>query len=408
MFYGWKLAILGLVGNFVLQGSIIFMMNAFIDPLGIERGWTRANVSLGMSIASLIGALSIPVWTWLVQKTSLRIVITCGALVGGISFIILANAAELLTFYIFYTLAWVSGQCFGGPIINMLVNNWFIKSRGRAFGLANVGISLSGAIMPFILLLFINKFDVSTAWFGYGCFLLAFVPVCWLLIRDTPEELGLHADNSPHSEYVAPPPVEPVAWATIFRTKEVYYLSFLFGLTLTVSSAIVSQLKPRMVDVGLDSYQAMFFSCLTAAFLVVAKYIWGKAADKYNPVKVTRVLLICNFFSLLLIFVPPSLPMLFLFSFCFGISSGGAWVLMPATTSYYFGSEKFIFYYRMISTFILLKSLGYAIVGWSNYLTGGYNLSYIIFAGILIVCISLAFLIPTQSKFLIDEKVKNA
>ncbi len=38
MFYGWKLASLGLIGNFILQGSIIFMMNAFIDPLTAERG----------------------------------------------------------------------------------------------------------------------------------------------------------------------------------------------------------------------------------------------------------------------------------------------------------------------------------------------------------------------------------
>ncbi len=399
MFYGWKLAILALVGNFVLQGSIIFMMNAFIDPLTVERGWTRASISLGMSVASFIGALSIPVWSWLTQKTSIRLLMTVGAFLGGASFIVLALTKDLLFFYLFYTIAWVSGQCFGGPIANMLVNKWFIKSRGRAFGLANVGISLSGAIMPFLLLLFINNFDVSTAWFGYGCLLLAFVPVCWFMIRDTPEEMGLHADNSPHSEYVAPAPVENIPWATVLRTKEVYMLSFLFGLTLMVSSAIVSQLKPRMVDVGLDSYQAMFFSCLTAFFLVVAKYIWGKAADKFNPVKVTRVLLSLNFISLLLIFVPPSLPMLFIFSFCFGITSGGAWVLMPATTSYYFGSEKFIFYYRMVSTFVFLKSFGYAIVGFSNYLTQGYDLAYMIFAGFLAICVLLSFLIPSESNY---------
>ena len=33
MFYGWKLSALGTAGNFLLQGSIIYVMNAFLTPL---------------------------------------------------------------------------------------------------------------------------------------------------------------------------------------------------------------------------------------------------------------------------------------------------------------------------------------------------------------------------------------
>ncbi len=399
MFYGWRLAILCLLGNFLLQGSIIFMMNAFLDPLTLERGWSRASISLGMSVASLIGALSIPLWSWLSQKIGIRLLMTLGSLLGGLSFIVLAMTKELYFFYIFYTLAWVSGQCFGGPIANMLINNWFVKYRGRAFGLTNMGISLSGAIMPFLLLFFINNFDVSTAWFAYGCLLLIFVPICWFMIRDRPYEMNLQVDNCQNADCVPAQEVKNIPWATVLRTKEAYYLAFLFGLSLMSSSAIVSQLKPHMVDIGLDSYEAMFFSCLTAAFLVVAKYVWGKAADKYNPIIVTRILLALNTLSLLLIFIPPSLPIMFVFAFCFGITSGGAWVLMPAATAYYFGSEKFAFYYRMISTFVFLKSFGYAIIGLSNYLTNGYNLAYIVFVGIMLVCIALSFMIPVKSAY---------
>ncbi len=326
---------------------------------------------------------------------------TCGAFIGGISFIILALTQSLTYFYIFYTLAWISGQCFGGPIASMLANNWFIKFRGRAFGLTNMGISFSGVFMPFLMLFLINSYDVSTAWLGYGIFILAFVPICWIMIRDNPHEMGLFPDNvqpTLSQEQISDAKRSDIniPWSKVLRSKHAYYLSFLFGLTLMTSSAVVSQLKPRMSDVGLDSYNAMFFSCLTAFFLVVAKYYWGKLTDKYNPVIVTRVLLIANILSLLLIFLPPSLPALLLFAFCFGMTGGGAWVLMPATTAFCYGREKFMFYYRMISIFIFLKSIGYAIIAFSNHMTGGYDLAYIIFVIVLIFCTGLSFIIPTK------------
>ncbi len=401
MFYGWKLTILCLVGNFILQGSIIFMMNAFIDPLTVERGWTRADINIGLSLSSFLGALSIPVWTYFVQKTSIRFLMTCGAFLGGISFIILALTKSLYLFYIFYSLAWISGQCFGGPIASMLVNNWFVKFRGRAFGLANMGISLSGVVMPFILLIFINQYDVSTAWLGYGIFILAFVPICWFMIRDTPSQLNLFVDNaqveSLNQEIDKKTEKKVyVPWSEVLKSKQAYLLSFLFGLALMVNSAVVSQLKPRMTDLGLESYDAMFFSCLTAVFLVSAKYLWGRAADKYNPISVTRLLLFLNFLSLLLIFLPPTIYTLLFFSFCFGITGGGAWVLMPATTAYCFGQDKFLFYFRLVSTFIILKSFGYAIMAFSDYMTKAYDLAYIIFAFVLLFCFGLSFFLSTQ------------
>ena len=39
MFYGWKITLLGSAGNFLLQGSTIYIMNAFIEPLNTLYGW---------------------------------------------------------------------------------------------------------------------------------------------------------------------------------------------------------------------------------------------------------------------------------------------------------------------------------------------------------------------------------
>ena len=35
MFYGWKISLLSMGGNFMLQGSVLYCMNAFMEPLGL-------------------------------------------------------------------------------------------------------------------------------------------------------------------------------------------------------------------------------------------------------------------------------------------------------------------------------------------------------------------------------------
>lgn len=49
----------------------------------------------------------------------------------------------------------------GGVIGNALMSNWFERCRGRAFGIANLGTSLSGAILPFVALLLLEFFSLE-------------------------------------------------------------------------------------------------------------------------------------------------------------------------------------------------------------------------------------------------------
>ena len=61
MFYGWKLATIGSCGNLLLQGSVFYTMNAFIEPLVELHGWSRAGIGLSMTFASAMMTLSMPI-----------------------------------------------------------------------------------------------------------------------------------------------------------------------------------------------------------------------------------------------------------------------------------------------------------------------------------------------------------
>ena len=83
MFYGWKLATIGSCGNLLLQGSVFYTMNAFIEPLVELHGWSRAGIGLSMTFASAMMTLSMPIGIMLTNKMSIRLLMTLGAFIGG-------------------------------------------------------------------------------------------------------------------------------------------------------------------------------------------------------------------------------------------------------------------------------------------------------------------------------------
>lgn len=395
MFYGWKLALLGSSGNFLLQGSTVYIMNAFIDPLNSLYGWTRSDISTIMSCAAIGGGLCMPLFSSLALHLPLKMLMTLGALIGGLSAIYMGITDNLFLFGLCFVLTWASGQAFGGVCANILINKWFNIYKGRAFGICNIGNSFAGAILPIILMYLIQYTNVKFAWITYGSIILCCVPLCLILIKEKPEDINLTPDNLPLSKSNKNTnTVECCTEISIFDTlkiKEVYYFGLIFGLMLMCASSVMSQLKLRFTDIGFNSNIAMLLMCSTALCSTIAKYLWGWLCDKFNPIIITRVLACCHILSLSFSFLAPTLINSILFAFTFGLSAGGSWSVMPSVVSYFFGKEKFICMYRVISPFVMLKALGFLIIGFSYTIFGTYNQAYILFISIFSISLLLSF-----------------
>ena len=195
MFYGWKLATIGSCGNLLLQGSVFYTMNAFIEPLVELHGWSRAGIGLSMTFASAMMTLSMPIGIMLTNKMSIRLLMTLGAFIGGLSYVGLGYVDDIRLFAALFAIVWVCGQICGGVVATMLMNRWFAAYRGRAFGLVNMGTSLSGAFLPFVALVLVDTLGVSWAFSILGGLAFLLFPLCWRIIRNTPEDIGLTIDG---------------------------------------------------------------------------------------------------------------------------------------------------------------------------------------------------------------------
>ncbi len=407
MFQGWKIAFLGLLGNLTIYGGMIYMMNVFLYPLHEIRGWSLASISYVMGIGSFCVSLATVFVISLSFYFKLRTLMTLGAIIGGLGFFGIGFAENFYFFALCFSLTWGSGQLFGGAIANILMSNWFIKKRGRALGLTNIGTSLSGVVLPFFCLFLLENFGIEIAYSVLGLILLSFAPLCYIIVRDNPNEMGLFPDNEDNQEENSSEVEENTSINTdtserqkylshictsflnFYRDRASFCLSFSYGLALLGIAGLLSQLKPALESMGFDAYSATLFVTITAFCAATGKYFWGYVSDKTNPIFVVRLIMFGNFISLLLLFLPISYFTISLFACFFGLCSGGMWPILATLVYYFYGKDNFKKAYQYASIMIALKSFGYILIGFMLEVFGSYHHSYFLFAIILLI----AFLI---------------
>ena len=393
LFYGWKLSALITGGNFMLQGSAVYCMNAFMEPLCEVNGWTRAGLNLSMGLAVLAGQIAMPLAAAVSARHSLRALTALGALAGGVAMFGMGMTSSLALYTAGFILVWVSAQFCGGVVGNALISRWFRHFQGRAFGVANAGSSLAGVILPFFCMVLIHGFGVTAAYAVLGALTCLLAPLAWRLVRDEPQALGLHPDGRRHEPHM--PKAKPVntSLTAMAHSRPAWFVGVAFGLALMTASTFMSQLKPRFADLGLEAYPAMLLACLSALFAALAKYAWGWVSDRTSPLVASRLIMAMSVASVALLLLPPSLPVLALFSVAFGGCIGGLWTVLPAVVSWYFGSRNFLAAYKFITFILILRCAGFPVMALSHDLTGGYALADTFFGAALLTSLVLTFLL---------------
>lgn len=394
MFYGWKISSLCLTANFMIQGSALYGMNAFMEPLCELHGWTRVGLNMSLGVAAFMGQVAMPVAAAVSVSHSLRLLMALGAVAAGLALFGMGLTGNLAVFTFFLVTLWVTSQFCGGVVANALMSNWFCHYRGIAFGLANSGNTLSGMVLPFLSLILIRHFDLQTAYGLLGGCTLLLAPVCWFLVRRSPKMLQMYPDgrcHAPRASRASQAVPLPVSLSALIRNPAPWCIGIAFGLSTMVGSGVLSQLKPRFTDMGAEAYPAMILVGVSAFFGMLSKFFWGWICDRVSPILASRALMLSSAASMALLLLPPSLASMAAFGVIFGMCMGGMWVVLPAVVAYYFGSANFLAVYRFIAIFILIRSLGFPAMGLSYELSASYALSDIFFGASLVAAAVLTF-----------------
>lgn len=402
-FYGWYVVAVAFLTNFMATGTGFYIFNALMKPLCDERGWTRTELNAAPAIGLGVGIVSSLLYGTLVTRVGPRILMFLGAIISGLAFASLGLASKIGHFYFLCMLLYLGNGAMSGIVSNTAVSNWFVEKRGKALGLATAGISLSGAVLPFLAMSILDQSDLTSVFLWTGLMTWTLAPVIWLLVRDWPEEWGMIPDGSPPEggargegepigNMVATGDANPgfalsggagrgLLWKPggVVRTRAFWMAGFAYGLVMMGTVGVMFQLGPRFTDIGYDRRTAMALVSMTALIATIGKTAWGMLCDRYDSRRVVAVLMALNGLGLGLALVPVSFFALSLFILLFGFAMGGIMSTLPILVADLYGRESFAAVSRFVSLFIVLEVGGYLLMGQSYDRTGSYETAYATF-----------------------------
>jgi MFS family permease len=312
---------------FAIVGLIIYGLPFFYDFMVKEYGWSRAEVTSGnalgkLLVAPLFGFLA----GWMIDRYGPRKLMLAGALLAATALVGLSYSDNLPMFYLFYVFNAI-GYVFGGPLpCQVLISRWFDKNRGKAMGIAYLGIGAGGAFAPQIIRALEGNLGWHLALTSLGILVVLIAFPMAFFIKDSSVE------NTARQQTAAAIPIR-----TILRNPNFYLLAFGSMCSIGAVGGISQHLKLYLRD--LDFTQAHAANVLSFLLFssLAGRVLMGFLADLINRkyVMILIYLLVAGAIPLLLVTDFPG--RIYLFAIIFGIGLGGDYMIIPLIAADLFG-----------------------------------------------------------------------
>ena len=116
--YGWVVVAAGAVITCVAMGAM-FALPVYLQPIADETGWSRAGISMAMTIGFIVMGVAGFGWGTLSDRIGARPVVLIAAVLLGAGLLLASQATDLLVFQFAYGgLVGASGGAFFAPIIS--------------------------------------------------------------------------------------------------------------------------------------------------------------------------------------------------------------------------------------------------------------------------------------------------
>lgn len=363
--FGWPILLacfIGMLGNI---GPLIYASFSFIiRDLELSFGWSRSNMTLSISLLTLVSAAVHPLFGRLVDRFGARRTLILSLLM--MAFIVAAipfYLNEIWHLWLAFVLIAIFGVANNTLAYIWLIATWFDKNRGFMIGLAASGTGLGLALLPQITEQAVALHGWQGGFFFYSLFILCVtVPVMVVLVRDTPESVGLLADGAHEPER----PEHGVAVTDIpgLTVGEAVQTTSFWLLTLGILFAsfalwgITNQMGLVLMDRGFTPSLAASVTVALGLSLSAARLIIGYLLDRiFAPIVGGVIFTLTAVGFALLVYIPAQWA-----TFCaavlLGAGLGAETELLGYMISRYFGMRCFGAIYGIVFIGFLLGTSG--------------------------------------------------
>ena len=398
IFRGWWVV----VGVFVMltttAGLVFYGLPVYLRFLTVEQGFSVGAVSGATAVFFLVGGVAGLAVASYMSTRDPRPMIAVGAVVSALCLLLLGRVQELWQLYLLYAF-WGAGFAASSLVPGTtLVARWFSRRRSVALSIASTGLSAGGVLItPFVAALLDRSSLVAvTPWLAL-VLVLGVIPITSLLLRPSPEEMGLLPDGDP-----APPPGSPAAYRGALA-REAMGTRFFACVTVAHLLAMLAQVGGiahlyNLTADRTDARYAGFVVGVLAVSSLAGRLAGGWVAARTSMRALALWLMVGQAAALLVLSFVEGRTALLLTTIGFGLTVGNLLMLHPLLLAERFGVRD---YGRIYSRSQLVATLGVAagpaFIGVLRDAVDGYGIAFAVAAGAsLLAGAVLAFSGPSR------------
>jgi MFS family permease len=360
---------------FCIVGIAVWGLPFYYDFMVQQFGWTRAQVTSGNALSKLVvGPVFGFLAGWVVDRFGPRRLMMVGVLMAGGALVGLGSISSLGLFYFFYLFNALGYVC-GGPLPNqVLLTEWFDRSRGKAMGFAYLGIGIGGAMVPWISHTLAQHFGWQNSLRILGVLIVVVSLPLVLMLKELPAKTTVGTAASP----------SPLA---AFKRSSFFLLALGSMCSIAAVSGTQQNLKLFLsLDRHFTQRNAASVLSLVLAFSIAGRLLIGWLADRFSKKYVMLLTYLLVSAGIPLMFLGTTQLTLYVSGAIFGLGLGGDYMIIPLMTAEIFGTEVLG---RLLGVILTAGGIAEAAAPWLigrlRDATGSYRESCIVLVGIALL-----------------------
>lgn len=332
-FPGWSILGIAALAQFLSAPGQSFSVAVFKDPMRMSLGLSETQYSLAYGFATIVSACLLPFIGRMLDHWGARIILPIVATGLAISCFFMSQIHTLGSLYLGFSLVRSLGQGALTLISVWMVGEWFEKKRGRATALAGFGSAFSVMTVPFINSWLISEYGWKTGWIFHA----VTVAVCLILpgifiVRNRPEDLGLHPDGIDPEQKPEPDPEEkskrPLITATIeswtvrqvLRDPTFWKLLSVITTHALVGTGLVFHQIALLGSHGVPTNWAIRMMAFQAVCATLLMFPAGWLTDRFTSRYILCFSMLCMALANLIVLTMPAIWMVVVYTFLLGIT----------------------------------------------------------------------------------------
>tara|TARA_B100001750_G_C15520188_1_gene610923 strand:+ start:1369 stop:2667 length:1299 start_codon:yes stop_codon:yes gene_type:complete len=418
-YYGWVIVSVVVLSGLASGALINPTIGVFLKPITEEFGWTRSAVAGAVAVGTFVGGFVAIGVGRLIDRYGPKWILTTAFIFAGSAIIYIGKISNIVELYVAIFVMRVALQGAINISNQAVVPKWFVRQRGRALAISNLGMRVGSGVIPFITqqLILMATWRSASLVIGITVWILTIIPITiWMKRR--PQDHGLLPDNDMpvtsndpgvniDTSNVVNTPERNYTLSEALRSRPFWVITAAFLLTNFVNTGVNFNLFAHLTDNNLTESQAAIVLLVWALIAIPSTLALGLLAEKYSIRLLMIFITIGVGIGIFLMLIVSSFLSGLIFAVFHGACFAGLFLMLQLLVADYYGSASlgtirgFIFPWQMIANSVgpLAATLVYDFTGSYSFILT----VYIVIHAILVI--ALIFALPSRDSWLNSSKL---